>query len=211
MVQDMNFSQDEVYGQSIVTDRVFSDFTVNDIRILDSRDSSVNVGAKNTAVIAATDKGLFRSDDRRILIVDKFPADDEDKKYIGLASRGEYVYALDEDGNLYRRDEAGNFGIWYGDRTFTGPVGIVMHQSGLYIANKAGAASGRGIWRFKALDGSAPVLEYAGTIDAFTVCSLAGDSRVVFAATGNKILYYSDDGSRVDTFSFSDDSALTAK
>jgi len=134
--------------------------------------------------LAATDKGLFRSDTRNFLAVGSASAFDG-LKCVGMGVRGGVVYALGENGYVYRRREGMEFEKYPDDIQFSGAASIAVHQSGLYVAGLDG------IYRCSSFSEQPEYdLEMPYPADFVAVADMFG-GRLVFAAKDDIVYYYS--------------------
>lgn len=189
-VQDAKFCADDVYGGETDTNRYVDDVTVNALQALDAKDPSVNAGNRQTNIVAATSGGMFRSDTRFFLDV-KTSGSLAGKTCVGVAQHEGVVYALASDGHVYRQTDAENmaFSEYPRNRSFPSPSGLASHSSGLYVA------CGDGIYRYSKL-GDDPVIDLECPVEGaatVAVTALFGE-RMVFAASGGTVYYYSAPG-----------------
>lgn len=163
-------------------------------------------------MVAATNKGLFRSNTKMFLTVDS-SSSLADMKCVGAVSHGENVYILAGGGGthgyVYRKTGLdSDFQDYPLSMRFTAPKAIVSHASGIYIA------CGDGIYRYTSLATTPEIiLEYdaatVGGLDAVAVETLFKD-RIVFAAKGATVYYYMDPR-KVDSFNIDTDTGWSVK
>lgn len=191
LVADVKICIDDVYGGQYTSEQYYSDAQVNALQILDPTDQSVGYTKKRTNVLAATSKGLFRSDTKYMLDTVAYGSLDG-LTCKGVAEFAGAIYVQASNGRLYRKTPADDDFSRYGAAIeFTSPAGIAVHSSGLY------AACSTGVYRYPVLADDGPhggFKEYpesgSQAVNAVAVASLFGD-RLVFAAHGNVVDFYS--------------------
>lgn len=187
-VSDVKFSANETYSRENQIDEAaeyLTDMSVNGFQVLDRNDQSVNEDGRKTNILAATDKGLFRSDTRKFLIVDSKL---KGKKCISIVNCGNIVYALTDDGYVYRQVKLGADFEKYSEQPFVNPIKLAEYSADLYVICR------RKIYKYTSYQDTPAVdvvLNVGYDIVDFASTTLYGH-LLMFTVCDDTIRYYSD-------------------